>query len=160
MTKKDFALQYGNGLRLTVFNISFVDLQGISGSGAQPLTLQDQDNPTKAFGFPQYSKILAITVKPTVTFAGGALSALSMSLGVTGAITRFTAAYTGLFSAVADTTLQETFGIASGQYSTIASVIATFTPTSDVLKNATAGNVEISILWADITSTPNGLLPA
>lgn len=159
MTKKDFAVQYGNGVRATIFTVTFADLQAISGSGAQPITLADADNPLKLFTIPQYSRIMSIMVKTSVAFTGGSLSGMTMSLGVTGAVTRFTAAY-NIFQTIGDTVLQETASPASGQYSTINAIIATFTPTADTLANCTAGQLEIEILWAEVTSTPNGLLPA
>lgn len=161
MTKSDLALQFGAGLRYVHFAISYKDLQATNGSGAKTLQLADQDNPSRTFtitsnGVTGGGKILGVSVHPTVSFAGGALSAMTVSLGVTGALTRFTSAY-DIFAAVSDTNLQETPLFKLGQFSSTA-LQATFTPTGDNCSAATAGSVDIDICYLDLSTT--GVLPA
>lgn len=160
MTKSDLALQFGAGLRYVHFVISYKDLQATTGSGAKSIQLADQDNPSLTFnitsnGVTGGGKILGVAVRPTVSFAGGSLSAMTVSLGVTGALTRFTTAY-DVFQAVGDTVLQETPLFKLGQFSSTA-LQATFTPTSDNCSAATAGSVSIDICYLDLSTT--GTLP-
>lgn len=156
MTKQDLAAQYGAGIRTVRFTITYKDLQLTSGSGAKSITIADQNNPTNSFTLPAGSKIMGVVVKQSVAFSGGSLSAMTVSLGVSGATTRFTSAY-DIFAAVADTTLQETAMFKSGQGSTISALLATFTPTGDTCASCTAGSVDITITYFENTSTGAGL---
>jgi hypothetical protein len=156
MFKQDYALQNGGKLRYVGFTVTYVDLQGTSGSGAKLINLSDGDNNAKLFLLGAGSKILGVEAKHSVAFAGGSLSAMTVSLGISGSATRYTAAF-DCFQAVSDTALQETalfksVGRAAQQ------LALTFTPTGDNCSAATAGAVEIRILIADVTTT--GTLPA
>lgn len=153
MTKQDLALNYGGRVRAVRFTVGFADLQATSGSGAKAVTLADSDNPSLVFTLPNYSKVCGVSVKTTTAFAGGSLSALTVSLGISGSATRFTAAY-DIFQAVADTTIQETAMWKLGQASAIAGgLILTFTPTGDSCSAATAGAMFVDVFFVEMTST-------
>jgi hypothetical protein len=157
MVKQDIAAQLGGRIRYTQFLISYVDLTPIAGSGVQNITLADQTNPTSKFFIPNNptavnGKILGVSVKHSIAFAGaGPLTAMTVSLGVTGAVTRFTSAF-DIFQAVSDTALQETACFKLGQYSAT-QLVAAFTPTGGTLAQLTAGAVAISLLWVDVSTT-------
>jgi len=153
MQMQDLATSLGGRVRYTRFVIGFKDLQGIpAGAGAQPLTLNSASNPSLAYTLPSGSKILGVSVKASVAFTGGALTAMTVSLGVTGAVTRFTSAW-DIFQAVGDTVLQETALFKAGQGSSIAALIATFTPTTDVVQNCAAGQLNMDIFWLPMSTT-------
>jgi hypothetical protein len=151
MYKQDIALMNGGRLRYVDFTITYKDLQATSGAGAQSINLTDADNSGVKWVMGQSSKILGVEVKHDTSFSGGSLSAMTVSLGVSGAVTRYTAAF-DVFQAVADTALQETAMFKSVQRSA-QQLEATFTPTGDVCSNATAGQVQIRICMLDV-STP------
>jgi hypothetical protein len=167
MYRSDVALQAGGKISLTQFIISYKDLQAIAGSGAQSVNLTDADN-TGSGGLPTVflvpsatgvavvnstpggGKILGVEVKEQTQFAG-AFSALTISLGRTGNLTLFTAAYP-LMQVPADTTLQETALFKAGGRAQFGPLV-TFTPTGGNLSTATAGSVTITIAYLNV-STP------
>lgn len=159
MFKQDIATQLGGRIRFTRFVITYKDLQalGVAATGAQAINLTDQVNPSNTFLIPPTNgvaggaKILGIAVKTSTAFGGGALTALTMSVGVTGALTRFTAAF-DIFQAIGDTVLQETAMFKLGQYSP-AQLVVNFIPTTDVVANATAGQLFLDICWLDNSTT-------
>ena len=150
MYKQDLATSLGGRVRFVRFIISYKDLQLTSGSGAKEIALTDADNPTLTFQIPAYGKILGVGLKTTVAFTGGSLSAMTMSLGVHGALTRFTSAY-DVFQAVGDTVLQETSLFKLGQASATALAVS-FTPTGDTCANCTAGSLFLDILFLDVST--------
>ena len=79
---------------------------------------------------------------------------MTVSVGKSGSNTYFTSAF-DIFAAVSDTNLQETSLFKHGQASAL-QVQATFTPTSDVVQNATAGAVDIDLLLLNVTTDTVG----
>lgn len=158
MYKQDLALNYGGRVRCTRFTIGFADLQATSGAGAKSIVMADANNPSLSFTIPAFSKIVGASVSPQTSFTGGSLSAMTFSLGVSGALTRFTAAF-DVFAAVSDTNLQETAMWKLGQKSAlVGALLGTFTPTGDSNSNCTAGALFVDIYWVEQTTT--GTLPA
>jgi hypothetical protein len=151
MQTSDLALSAGGGLTLRQWTITYVDLQGISGSGAQNLKLVlSSSGPTpQQYVLPQAATILFSRVNVTTAFAGGAISALTMSVGTSGSTTAITGANsifaTGCFDKHG---LNSEFNADNPQ-----SLIVTLTPTSDVLANATAGSLTLTLLIVGV-STP------
>lgn len=122
---------------MKTISISYKDLQATSGSGAKTIST--------GFTIPAGGKILGVYQKTKTVFAGGSLSALTCSVGKSGTATHFTATY-DVMAAVTDTNVQETALFKSGQASALA-VTAHLTPTGDNCSAATAGEVEITILY-------------
>jgi hypothetical protein len=103
------------------------------------------------FTLPAGGKILGVEIKHSTAFSGGAVSAATVSVGVATEVARYAAAF-NIFQAVADTTLQETTEFKSGQR-TAASVIAYFTTVGANISALTAGVVEITVTFLNV-STP------
>jgi hypothetical protein len=142
MTTQGIAIALGNGIKFKGYSFSFTDLQTTAGAGAKTFNVTT---------LTQGSFILYIRVKHSVAFAGGALSAMTVSIGKSGAATNFFVAAFNVFQAVADTTLSETATPAIGQLSSC-TVTITFTPTGDTCANVTAGIVQVDIAQANVTT--------
>lgn len=144
MFTTELPLNLGNGLRLQSFSFTVLaDLVPLGAVTSGTVTM---------FTLPQRAKIIGVNVKTTVAFLGTAWSAATVSVGKSGAATRFTSAYDA-FAAVADTNLQETDMFKSVQY-TAQDVIATFSLTGGNANVGTAGALFIDVLWMD-PSTPS-----
>lgn len=150
MQTSDLALSAGGGLTLRQFTITYADLQAIAGSGAQALKLVNSgSNPLIQAQIPQAGTILFSRINVTTAFAGGAISALTMSVGTSGTTTAVQSARsifaTGCF---------DVHGLNSEFNSDAAQLLqVTLTPTSDVLANCTAGSLVLSLLIVNV-STP------
>lgn len=136
MQVSELATGLGQGVTFRRFVVTYLDLQAIVGAGAKTVAL---------FSLPIGAIILGVRQKHSVAFAGGALSAMTVSTGKSGTATYFTAAQ-DVFAAVADGTVQETALFKHGQFTALP-VIATFTPTGDTVAAATAGSVAIDIAF-------------
>lgn len=147
MNVSDLALNSGGGLVLRQWTITFADLAAIAGSGAQALKLVLSSG--LQYILPQASTILFSRINVTTAFAGGAISALTMSVGTSGATTGIQSARsifaTGCFDVHG---LNAEFNADNPQ-----SLQVTLTPTSDVLANCTAGSLTLTLLIASV-STP------
>lgn len=141
MESMELASQLGAGIRFRRLTVTYRDLALISGSGAKPVTLMS---------CPLGGMILGVRIKHSTAFAGGSISALTVSVGKTGSVTYFTSTQ-DIFAAVADTTLLETALFKHGQLTAL-DLIATFTPTGDTVAACTAGVVNIDILYFDNTT--------
>jgi hypothetical protein len=162
MYRSDVASSFGGKICCTQFIISYLDLQAITGSGAQSINFTDADNNAQIFLMPPapgaayvgsaagLGKIVAIEVKEQTSFTGS-FSALTISVGRSGNVTEFTTAYP-LMQTVADTTLQETVLFKSGGRAQFTPLV-TFTPTGSTLSTATAGSVTVTVFYWN-TSTP------
>lgn len=151
------ALQNGGILSYIRWTITYLDLQATSGAGAKGINLVEVSTPGPSglpanWSLPAGAKIIGSFVKHSVAFSGGSLSAMTVSVGKTGNATFFTAAQ-DIFQAVADTTVQENSMFKSGQMTALTPIVATFTPTSDVCSNCSAGSVDIFLAVLEV-STP------
>lgn len=147
MQVTDLALNAGNGITLRQWTITFADLQAISGSGAQSIPLLLSNG--KQFSIPQAGTILFSRVNVTTAFTGGALSALTMSVGTSGTTTAVTGANSIFTAACFDKHgLNSEFNSDAPQ-----ALQVTLTPTSDVLANCTAGSLTLTVAILNV-STP------
>jgi len=147
MQVTDLALNAGSGVTMRQWTITYADLQAISGSGAQSIALLLSNG--KQFSLPQAGTILFSRINVTTAFAGGALSALTMSVGTSGATTGVQSARsifaTGCF---------DVHGLNSEFNSDAAQALqVTLTPSSDVLANCTAGSLTLTLAILNV-STP------
>lgn len=165
MVTQDLASNLGSFVKYLKVQIFYTDLQATSGSGAKTITLTGLGG-TGASGFqalsvvnsgnviiPQAGIILFVRSLLVTPFAGGSLSALTVSFGKTSSNTFLQSA-------------QDVFGASAGQmYATAApntvnvggnaaiTLNATFTPTGDNCSAATAGEVDLEIVYLNV-STP------
>jgi hypothetical protein len=144
----NIAARLGLGASIVRYTYTWTDLAAIAGSGAQTSTI-------KAL-IAAHGILLGVRVINKTNFAGGALSALTLSVGKTASATFFTAAY-DLFATSSDTTVQETSLFKHGQLTAL-DVLLTWTPTSDTLANITSGQVDIDFYIlnpsTDMTAVP------
>lgn len=166
MQRTDIAASLSNGDAFVKYTIAFGDLAAAAaGTGAITFFLSTDPGgnaiqtasttaPPNAVNFvvPQAGMIKYAKIHHTVAFAGGSLTAMTCSVGKLGGTATFVAPAFNVFQAVADTTLQETFNVASGQI-TAWGVTVTFT--GDGVHNTngvTAGSVDIYINYTNVSS--------
>src|SRR6266481_1187523 len=141
MVNSGIATNLGGSIKFKSFGLTFADLQGTSGSGAKVFTLESYN---------QGSFLLFIRVKHSVAFAGGSISAMTISVDK-GSTAAFFAAAFDIFQAVADGTLTEVPMPPIGQLSGF-TIKVTVTPTGDSCSAATAGQVNIDICSVSVTT--------
>lgn len=103
------------------------------------------------FQIPQTGKVLTCTIHHTTAFSGGAITAMTVSVGKVGGSNTFVAPAFNVFTGAADTNLQESFAVGSGQI-TAWGVTVTFTSTGGNVNAATAGSVDIYITYLNVSS--------
>lgn len=139
MTSRDYALSLGGCLRYREFTIPYTDLT--AAATTQNVTLMT---------LPKFGKVLGVTIKHSTAFAGtGPWTSCTVSVGSSGDPTAHAGAF-DIFQAVGDTVFQD-----SDQYKSLSnaaySIIAKFTASHNV-STATAGQVDIRILYMDVTT--------
>jgi hypothetical protein len=102
------------------------------------------------FTIPRGGKLLGVMIKHTQAFAGPAISAMTVSVGIAGSVTLFTAAF-DIFQAAADGTLSETALFKSGSIAPVP-VTLTFTSTGANISVLTAGSVDVYLLTLNCTT--------
>ena len=88
-------------------------------------------------------KVSGVFVKHSTAFAGGSLTAMTVSVGDSSSTTFYTAAF-DVFQAVGDTAFQDSDMFKSST-NAARNVLARFTATGDNVVNATAGSVDIRV---------------
>lgn len=153
MQRTDLVTSMGGNVTYVKFTIPYTDL---TGTASTALTTNLLANPsvgnTTAFQIPQAGVVQGVKVHPTVAFAGTLVSAMTVSVGVTGTTTALTSAY-DIFQAVSNTVVQETALFKSTTIAPI-TVTVTFTATGANLTALTAGSVDIYICMLNV-STPS-----
>ncbi len=151
MQRTDIAVGMAGNVSYVKFTIGYTDLNATAAL-TLALSLQAQPpNATPVFQIPQGGVMLGAMVHHTVAFAGTAITAVSVSLGVLGgSATFFTPAF-DILQAVANNTLQQTSMFKSGTVAA-ATVQANFTAVGANLTALTAGSVDIFILYLNVTT--------
>ena len=164
MIKQELPIQYGQGLHLIRFVITFADLQALA-AGTSPTTITLADSNGNAYNVPQGSIIMGVRAKTDTVFSGGSTTALTFSLGNTnGGTTYFTATY-NMFTAVADTNVQETSLFKAGQDSSFTLLLNVVGDGTHDLNAYTAGQVHYDILIMQVgpinstTNPPSTIVP-
>jgi hypothetical protein len=127
------------------FTVTYLDLAGFTTAGAHAVTLiQDPGgnafNPAQ-FQINQASMVLASRMNVTTAFTGGAMTAVTASLGTSTTVAAITAA-----NSVFTTACFDKHGVNTEFNSNLAQLLqVNFIPTTDVLSNLTAGSVDIYI---------------
>jgi hypothetical protein len=143
---------FGPNLVIQRFELTFADFQAGTLTSTNHISTVNLLLPL-ALG----SLVLFVRIKSVVAFAGGSVSAATVSVGSVGAssATTFATAY-DVYQAVADTTFKA--GPAAALMGTYAAdtMTAVLTLTSDVLANLTAGDVFIDVVlcpWTNLVGT-------
>jgi hypothetical protein len=93
--------------------------------------------------------ILGIIVKHSTAFVGGAISAYAISIGIVGDLTKY-AGVMDVFQAVADTTFWTIPAFGAEDFGSATSIRLAATSTGANLDAATAGSVDVYILWSTV----------
>lgn len=97
------------------------------------------------FNLPRAGVIHAIRMKHSVAFGGGTIASYTISVGISGTVAKYAAAF-NVFQAVADTALQLSTTVGQESEANIVAITATATSTVGNLNAATAGSVDIYAL--------------
>lgn len=157
MTVTEIPSQLGSGVRQLRISIFSTDLASFTTAGAKTFNILGVGGFSTGSGsnpgtlvIPQSGKILGVQQHLITSFSGGALSAMTSSIGKSGGSATAVTAPFDIFQAAGDTVVQETGLFYSGQKSSW-TVNVTFTPTGDVLSNCTAGQVDIFIVYLSVS---------
>jgi hypothetical protein len=99
------------------------------------------------FALPAGGIIQAVKIKHSTAFGGGAISAYTIAVGISGTPAKYSAAY-NVFQAVSATRMQVTGTVGQESHTAAVAIRATATSTTANLDAATAGVAEIWILWS------------
>ena len=114
MQRTDLALALGGNLSYIKFTIGYTDLTGTAATTLALRLAQQPPNATPYFAIPEGGKLIGVMVHQTTAFAGPAVTAMTVSMGLPGgSATFFTNAF-DIFQAVANNTLQEVSMFKSG----------------------------------------------
>lgn len=126
--------------KFTLDYADFVALGGVASGAVTVMTLPDG------------GVIQAVKIRSTVQWAGGAISALSGTVGISGTPSKYQAAY-AMWAAPGDANFAATF-TAGTEMNTLAgggagtAIILTATATGGNLNDLTAGEVAVWVLWS------------
>ena len=151
MTNTFLATSLGQGIKNIKFIIGYNDplLIALGAVTSGQINLQYLGN---NWNLPANCKIIGIEVKTTTAFTGsGSLSGLTASVGISGSVAFFTATY-DCFAAVADTP-QETALFKAGTRAAVP-VLVNWIATGGTgkLNGLTAGVLEITIYFLNVTT--------
>ena len=135
---------YGGGLRYRKFSISYADIATAGGANLV--------GNVALFTLPQAAFVIYARVKHTKVFAG--VTTLTLSVGVVGALTRFTGNSDDLVGTpVADATLTEgPVAPISGATHAAVGVVAHAISTVSNLDQLSDGYADVYVLYVDVTT--------
>lgn len=100
------------------------------------------------FTLPAKGVIHAVKIKHSAAFTGGAISAYTVSVGISGNVTKYAGA-SNVFDAPSDTNFDITGTIGAETHAAAGTgIIVRATSTTGWLSDATAGSVDIWVLWS------------
>jgi hypothetical protein len=97
------------------------------------------------FSLPAGGVIHAVKIKHSTAFSGGALSAMTLSVGIVGTLAKYATAF-DVFQAVGATVQQLTSTVGTENHSAATSIRLAATATTDTLDNVTVGAVDVWVL--------------
>lgn len=116
------------------FSKTYADLS--TGAGSNNIEL---------FSLPARGVIHAVIIKHTTPFTGGTISAYTLSVGITGNLTKYTSAHS-VFGAAADTTFLISNVVGMENFGSVTSIKLSAISTGANLSAATQGAVEVYVL--------------
>lgn len=116
------------------FTIPFSSLP----AGASPVTVSLFTPPSKTI-------VYGVVIKPSTSFTGGGLSAMTMGVGTAGSANLYSNSAFNVFQAVANTTFLAFGGFTVDNWIIPGAVVATFTSTGANPNAATAGSVDVFV---------------
>lgn len=166
MQRTDIAATLGTGNQYLKYTIGYTDLAAQTAAttpttfylatdpGGNSLQTPSTSSPPNAANFviPQAGVIIYAKVHHTVSFSGGSLTAMTVSVGKVGGTATFVTPAFNVFQGSSDNTLQEVFNVASGQISPWGLTVTFTGDGTHNLSGATAGSVDIYIMYMNVSS--------
>ncbi len=150
MQRTDIALSLGAGLSWIKFSIGYTDLNATAATTLAIRLPAQPPNTTPYFQIPEGGVLMGVQVHHTTAFAGAAITAMTVSVGLQGgSATFFTNAF-DIFQAVANNTLQQVSMFKSGSVAAVG-ITANFTATGANLTALTAGSVDIFLCVLNVS---------
>lgn len=103
-------------------------------------------NDIQLLSLPAKGVIHAVIIKHNTAFSGGAISAYTVSVGISGNLTKYASAF-NVFQATGDTVAQSTNVLDVENFGSATSIRISATSVGANLNASTAGSVTISVLW-------------
>lgn len=91
--------------------------------------------------------IHSVKIKHSTAFAGTSITAMTVSVGVTGTLNKYASAF-DVYQAVSDTTFQLSTGAGSENHGSATNILATGTSTGANLNALTQGSVDVWVLMS------------
>lgn len=151
MQRTDLVTSMGGNITYVKYTLGFGDLTAAA-TTQTVILLTNPAGSTLPFIIPQGGVVMGVKVHATTSFTGGGVTAMTMSVGVTGTVTALTSAF-DIFQATGNTVVQETPVFKSTTIAPI-SIVAAFTSTTANLNLLTAGSVDVYICLLNV-STPS-----
>jgi len=101
------------------------------------------------FSLPARGSIHQVVLKHTTAFSGGTLSAMTISVGIVGTLTKYSAAF-DVFQATGDTAFSFNDIPGVEDFGSVTSIRAAATATGDTLDNVGTGAVDIWVLTSEL----------
>lgn len=162
MQRTDIGTGLGIGQQLVKYTIAYTDLTASNSVQTLYLPTNPGGNAIQTpgstvatlnaanFQVPQAGWIYYAKVHPTSSWVGSG-STMTLSLGKVGSSNTWISPAVAINTNVSDTTLQETFAVASGQISPWG-VTATFTYSTALMTQLTQGQVDIYLGYMNVSS--------
>lgn len=104
-------------------------------------------NNIELFSLPAGGVIHGVKIKHSTAFSGGSISAYTVSVGITGTLAKYASAF-DVFQAVGNAVQQISSTVGTENHGAATSIKIAATSTTDNLDQATAGSVDVWVLWS------------
>ena len=104
-------------------------------------------NDVELFSLPAGGVIHGVKIKHSTAFSGGAISAFTVSVGITGTLAKYASAF-DVFQVVANTTQQISSTVGTENHGAATSIKIEATSTGANIDQATAGSVDVWVMWS------------
>ena len=104
-------------------------------------------NDVELFSLPAGGVIHGVKMKHSTAFSGGAISAFTVSIGITGTLAKYANAF-DVFQAVSNTAQQISSTVGTENHGAATSIKIAATSTGANIDQATAGTVDVWVLWS------------
>jgi hypothetical protein len=120
----------------TKYTVTYLDL-------AAAATTNDVD----LFTLPAGGVIHGVKIKHSTAFSGGAISAFTVSVGITGTLAKYASAF-DVFQAVGNTAQQISSTVGTENHGASTSIKIAATSTGANIDQATSGSVDVWAMWS------------
>lgn len=111
------------------------------------LSAASTTNDVELFSLPAGGVIHGVKIKHSTAFSGGAISAFTVSVGITGTLAKYASAF-DVFQAVSNTAQQVSSTVGTENHGASTSIKIAATSTGANIDQATAGSVDVWVMWS------------